>query len=369
MSAHRRPERAAAPITVILDSTALRGHEKRLNLAPLANLAKPAAKAGIIVRLPFVVMMELARGGWTETKTHHEAVSRALRASRQIGLPGPEWPKPDRKEVTKAIEKAIWSAAEGCDFSILGIPEVSHEDLLRREFRHGKPFKPDGSGYRDALIWHSILEYAQEEEPGQIFFVTNNTTDFANKDGSLDELLAAEAEKAKAKIILVKDVHHLIASHIGPMLNMVNTAVGQPFDKAYPLAKDDLLRALNQHLAGVTTFSELGDDIGDDNIIERHSPSLGNVEWARDVGDGNILVQLGAPMYVLGAYDVSDPHEPPIHEYESGTLTFTIQALIGPDGKLLNAEILPIQVKDTDLGELDELERINLFSKYEDEDQ
>lgn len=365
--ARRRAEEVAPSIAIVLDSTALRSHEKRLNLAPLRTLVQPAAKAGLTIRLPFVVLVELARGGGEEIERHLEAVARASRAFRQIGLDAPEWPRPDRKTATAAVEKTIRGLAKDADFEVLPTPEVEHGDLLRREFYRQKPFKPDGTGYRDALIWHTILDYAEAEKPERIYFVTANTTDFASKDGSLDSVLAGEAQEAGAKIVLVKDVHALLENHIGPMLAMVDAAIGKPVTAAFPQAAGDLEKALDEHLDGVTTLGELGDDAPDDEIVSRTGPVLNDVIWARDIGNGSILAELTATMHMVGSYDIGDGPRP-MYEYESGTVKFTIQAVIDRNGKLVSAQVLPIEERDTDLGELDELERINLFSRYEEEE-
>ena len=330
-------------------------------------LAKLAPKAGLVIRLPFVVLVELARGGADEIERHAEAIGRAARAYKQIALDAPTWPHPDRKTATQAIEKAIHDAAKGANFGTLNVPSVDHEDLLRREFYYGKPFKADGTGYRDALIWHTVLEYAEDEEPETIYFVTANKWDFAGNDGALDPVLAAEAEKAGGRIVLVKDVHALIRDHIASMLKTVDQALGKSIKDVFPNAAAAIDKKLNEHLDGVTTLGELGDEAPDDEIIERGTPELREITWARELENGSILVETKARMHIVGRYDVGE-RGPPIYEHESGTITFTIQAVVDKNGELASAQILPLRERDTDLGELEELERINLFSRYEDDE-
>ena len=82
---------------------------------------------------------------------------------------------------------------------ILDLPDVSHQTLLEADLGKRKPFDEHGKGYRDALIWHTLLEEAAKT-PGQaVRFVTANTSDFCvkNDDGTtLAPTLRAQAEKA-----------------------------------------------------------------------------------------------------------------------------------------------------------------------------
>jgi PIN domain len=55
---------------------------------------------------------------------------------------------------------------------------VPHEELVSRALERRKPFASSGAGYRDALIWHTVLDLLTEnDEP--VVFVTNNSSDFA----------------------------------------------------------------------------------------------------------------------------------------------------------------------------------------------
>jgi hypothetical protein len=61
-------------------------------------------------------------------------------------------------------------------------PQISHEDLARRAVHKRKPFKKDGQGYQDALIWHTVLECAERYPRARIALATRNTNDFLADD-------------------------------------------------------------------------------------------------------------------------------------------------------------------------------------------
>lgn len=56
-------------------------------------------------------------------------------------------------------------------------PDISHREVVERELQRKKPFTSKGKGYRDFLIWMTVLEIANTDGP--VFFVTNNHEDFA----------------------------------------------------------------------------------------------------------------------------------------------------------------------------------------------
>jgi hypothetical protein len=64
-------------------------------------------------------------------------------------------------------------------FRALDFPEVSHRELVERDLRRRKPFSKSGEGYRDALIWHSILETIKSAKD-EFVFITDNARDFWN---------------------------------------------------------------------------------------------------------------------------------------------------------------------------------------------
>lgn len=66
-----------------------------------------------------------------------------------------------------------------------------HRVLAERAVQRRKPFKDDGSGYRDALIFETVLQIAYEEPKTEVVFVSANTSDFGKgkfADDLLDQL-------------------------------------------------------------------------------------------------------------------------------------------------------------------------------------
>lgn len=79
------------------------------------------------------------------------------------------------------------------DFERFPYPSISHKELAKRALRRRRPFRENEVGYRDSLLWLSILEHlAQQREP--IAFTTNNTRDFGGS-GDLHEQLREDLKE------------------------------------------------------------------------------------------------------------------------------------------------------------------------------
>lgn len=368
----RRLKEGEAPkILVVLDTTTIRAQERRLYLGQLESLFKTAPKLGLAVRMPFVVMLEGGRAAVEEFDDYAKAFGEAQRAHALLSFPAPTYAAPPRSDVLQAVERKIHEMSRGNDFAVLPIPEAPHDEVLIRDLRREKPFNASGKGYRDTLIWLSLLDAAKREKPQKVFFVTNNVEDFGDKKSKkLHPALASEASRIGVPVELVRDVFALTKHHLAPMLKPVEAAVGKPVSVAFPDAEKALLAALEAHLDGKTHFYELGDDVPDDEIVLADPPEIGKVHWARQLDADQVLVEVGARMSVIASYDASEPEAGLHHlvDYESGDIVFTIQAVI-EKGQVASAQVLPLDGNDFDLGELSETDQAHLSNHFEREEE
>jgi hypothetical protein len=72
----------------------------------------------------------------------------------------------------------------------LPYPEIPHQTIVKRELQRRKPFKENGSGYRDLLIWESLRQLTWSGHE-RIAFITANIRDFI-ADARLHNDLAAD---------------------------------------------------------------------------------------------------------------------------------------------------------------------------------
>lgn len=62
-------------------------------------------------------------------------------------------------------------------------PNVSHKEVVGVALKRRKPFKQDGrDGYRDYLVWRSVLDVVKKYSSEIIYFVSENPKDFADDE-------------------------------------------------------------------------------------------------------------------------------------------------------------------------------------------
>jgi hypothetical protein len=70
---------------------------------------------------------------------------------------------------------------------VVPYPKTNHKALVERDLAGRKPFAPNGKGYRDALIWESLLGKTWGGQE-RIVFVSANSNDFGKSPRLHDEL-------------------------------------------------------------------------------------------------------------------------------------------------------------------------------------
>lgn len=103
------------------------------------------------------------------------------------------------------------------------IPEygdIPHKEIVRRDLRRRRPFQENGKGYRDTLLWESILRGATEKGALTVF-VTQNTRDFADKAGDLHSDLESDIRGKGlegSNLLLYPNLAAFTDSHVVPFL-------------------------------------------------------------------------------------------------------------------------------------------------------
>lgn len=170
---------------VILDTQAI---HKDFHLANPATvrLLKGAAAHGLVVCIPEVVLQEMQsdfREQVERTLLTSETSRRDLSRLRSQEASAETAGDVDA-EVT-AYDVRLRAILADNNVRVLPVPQVTAATIFSRHLAHRKPFKPDGKGLNDVLIWESILELcAGSTRP--IAVVTGNVKDFADP---LDDLV------------------------------------------------------------------------------------------------------------------------------------------------------------------------------------
>ncbi|MGO4859660.1 PIN domain-containing protein [Arthrobacter sp. 2MCAF14] len=197
----------ASKIHVVVDTTTLHDHSAELDTASWKAILDATRRKSVDLAVPVVVLREAERQVKASSIEAQKALANAAKKLRTCS---------SRDTIGKFLEKQkepieadaaeyftrVAAKLDANGGRILPLPDVTQEALFERAIGFVQPFKADGTGYRDALIWHSILEFLQGCPPGaSIYFVSHNSKDFGS-DGTLAPHLVQEASAAKGDVRL-----------------------------------------------------------------------------------------------------------------------------------------------------------------------
>ena len=75
--------------------------------------------------------------------------------------------------------------------TVVDYESVSHSEMVERAIKRIRPFRENEKGYRDTLIWLSLLAYLQlRKQSGTVVFISANKSDFFNSEAKQCEFHA-----------------------------------------------------------------------------------------------------------------------------------------------------------------------------------
>ncbi len=296
-------------ILVILDSNALNDDPKwqRPSAGKLLALAR---RRLVSVAVPQVVLMELERQRVTTIANKLDQLKAAPRkieaALAELGITAedasmtvPDLPALTPKELLAKYKAQVEVLLSSSGVDVLPIPTVAHEVMLERDLSRRKPFELTGRGYRDALIWESVLaRYRDTGVDAEVYFVTNDN-DFG-EGGLLDPQLEEELPETGATFIRVATLDALFheESLQEPRL-MLQHALDSMSPNTVSALAESAVDSYVERLSGESVENEAQDSLEVPAEIEdlqiESATSLGNFVWsAYDEFDDTTVLGVGA---------------------------------------------------------------------------
>ncbi len=172
------------------------------------------------LHLPEVVVAEMTHDARERIEKAVEKVAAARTSFAKLAIPV-ELPLPDVSVSTGEFEERLRARIAGTQGQVLPIPDAPHAKLVERSADGIKPFSSSAKdskehsdrGYRDTLIWITVLEAAKA---GEVTLVTENTTDFTDGEGNLhpDLLADLEREGLEGEVQLSLSLTAFLAEHL-----------------------------------------------------------------------------------------------------------------------------------------------------------
>lgn len=209
-------------------------------------------------------------------------------------------------------------------------PEILHKDVVQRASYKTRPFRPNGDGYRDTLIWMSVLDKLQGDDNTEVLFVTNNSADFFDKNGQLHSDLANDLVIRKidrSRIQCFNSLESLIKEILAPQLEEIeNVKTHIKNDKWDILTTDILLDELQKRLQYQEVSLNLPDsNDGQATIDWIDTVEIDYVDIVSKISESKLFVSLFATAYIkfeyfvdktdLYLYDYNEPRKYEVEEH------------------------------------------------------
>lgn len=254
-------------------------------------------------------------------------------------------------EYSTKLAKAILNNG----FVQLPYPSISHKDLAQRAVTKRRPFRESDSGYRDSLLWLSVVErLTKDREP--IAFVTNNTRDFGS-EGKLHDHLIEDLNKVDLSsdvLRLFSTLSELNEAMILPTLKRLDEVRQKLMDESNPQALRNWVEiSFIDLLKDQEGFGPLEIGHGKSWISSVKTVRSVKIDAARQLGQHEILVSATAEVDLNLAISVNWgdylAHEDVRELFQSGKDEFfslaatdlPLDALIGFN-LILNADSLAV---------------------------
>jgi PIN domain len=189
-------------------------------------LLSSASRLGITIVEPQLVVDELIN-------KHRESLATLKRDWRKIGAetkrlfgkdvvaPQVPWEK-DSFDYSEYLTTFL--RKHNCKF--LPYPSIPHADVVQAIFAKRHPFHGGEYGYRDYVMWQSILEFFRTANE-KIVFVTSNTKDFGS--GTLAEAYVTDLQRLRpdGSIALFQTLAAFNEMHVLPTLKRLDELAAQ----------------------------------------------------------------------------------------------------------------------------------------------
>lgn len=208
-------------LAVVLDSNSIH-NDPWLASDPGKKLLDLAAAGSCVVIYPQVVIDELLRQRREAARRAHDQAAKGISDMGKAGIDVTQ----TASDLAASFEK-IGSDLDSAFRALLGragvtsepVPAVPLEDVIKRDLARRRPFKevevgqkPVSVGFRDAVIWESVLEVLDPARGyDKVLFVTADKGFLSDDSKSLhQDLLDDLAERGadRGRVVSIKNVPH-----------------------------------------------------------------------------------------------------------------------------------------------------------------
>ena len=128
--------------------------------------------------------------------------------------------------------------------------DIDHEWLVPRALGTRRPFQRRDRGYRDALLWHAVLEDVASTDH-HTYFVSENKSDFGDEKGDFHPQLMDDLDEAGLKeyVTYMHDIYSFVENVVKPALQQVpNPLTVVDFERLFEEHLDSIIDQINREV-------------------------------------------------------------------------------------------------------------------------
>lgn len=257
--------------------------------------------------VPEVVVDEVVNK-YRETleKAHRDAQKAHKTLDRLLFEPKITTVKPiDLDHIVSKYRAWFLSTLQDMGAEILPYPQTPHKKIVERDLRRISPFKLNGAGYRDCLIWEN-LKIACRSGFDKVAFVTANKSDFGKGPLVAEDLL--KELTIPDRLELFQELKLLIRKHILPKFDFADDIKSKLQSSSSSTL--DVLGWMRDNLVEILREEEeLGPYIGLPSHIRVWTSGITefkemSVEEVRRLPEGEVLVRINTNLEVQVSVDI-----------------------------------------------------------------
>ncbi|HSH60092.1 MAG TPA: PIN domain-containing protein [Acidimicrobiales bacterium] len=180
---------------VVVDTNAIAHGAWRLDSPAWKVLLHQARSAQIRLVVPELVVRETVGRFKAELEIRRAtAASGARKFNELTGGEGAPISSAPLREIVDSYESTLRSRLLDFRVHVAEFPDVDIDDLVNRAIERRRPFNEKGSGFRDALLWETVLALVEANPNSPVLLISNDAQAFAEPggEGNLHPELRAE---------------------------------------------------------------------------------------------------------------------------------------------------------------------------------
>lgn len=243
-------------VLVVLDANAV-GVDPPLGKLEHRILLDSHRNGRIELVVPRLTLREAVNGWRDELRSRLDKLSNAYEAVRKVAPAyGGHIPQPDCDALAREMLRSLTAMLEAANVQIPDVPTVDQDALIERALGRHQPFDAAGSGYRDTLLWHVVIEAACDGQ--DVALISRDKAAFAHGRQDLTRLaqpLVDELAVLGVSGVLYADIHAAV-NGLDLVAPGAVEAVDAVIDRFGPRFADHLVERMTEQLVRIVSVAD-----------------------------------------------------------------------------------------------------------------